>query len=271
MRPNPRGLVDPTVRVLWAIDENAKPFAVLFSYACHPTTAGALMEMGGDYCGMATLFLEEAIDGATALFLPGCFGDVRPRVVNAEGNFAAGTLEVVRAFGHELCFAVLSAMSCPEKEVDGALRWAIGQAHLPFARLPSKDELETLLSTSEGMMARWAKQQLERIETGTLPTHSVETVQVLRIGDLAFVGLSGEVCVGYQLKIAASRYPAPTFVVGCSNAVTSYIPTAAMFPEGGYEVSGNYDCYDDPSPLTPECETLILDKVEELLRLTSVP
>jgi hypothetical protein len=274
MRPNPRGVVDPTVRVLWAVAEDGKPFAVLFSYACHPTTAGGLMMMGGDYCGLAAEFLEEAIDGATAVPLPGCFGDIRPRVVTAEGGFTNGSLEVVRAFGQELCFAVLCAMSLPEGEVAGPVGSAIGEAHMPFAHVPDREELEARLADAEASQhtyeIAWARQQLAKLKEGSLPTHSVETVQALRIGDLAMVGLAGEVCVGYQLKVVGSRYPKPTFVIANSNAATSYVATADMFPYGGYEVSGNYTCYDDPSPLTPECEELILSKVGELLKKVEV-
>lgn len=269
MRPNPRGIVDPTVRVLWAVGEDEKPFVVLFSYACHPTTAGGLMSMGGDHFGMAAQFLEGELSGVTAVPLPGCFGDVRPRVVTAEGGFTNGTLEIVRAFGHELCFATLCAMGLPECEVDGSLASAIGEAQLPFEHIPDREELEGFLADAEshqrGCDESWARQQLEKLGQGPLPTHQAETVQVLRIGDLAIVALSGEMCVGYQLKIAASRQPKPTFVLGYSNSETTYIATADMFPYKGYEVSYSHTCYDNPSPLTPECEGLILAKVEELL------
>ncbi|NCO36477.1 MAG: hypothetical protein AUJ92_16305 [Armatimonadetes bacterium CG2_30_59_28] len=268
MRPNPRGAVDPTVRVLWAVDPQDRVVAVLFSYACHPTTAGGLMSMGGDHFGCAAQLVEAAIPGATAAVLPGCFGDVRPRVVNAAGGFDAGSLEVVKAFGQELCFAVLSAMSVPEVEIAGPITAAIDAALLPFDHVPDRQALERLLADPEFSQRKWAEALLDQLNEGDLSAHLEMPVQALRIGNLNIVGLGGEVCVGYQLRIAASLSPAPAFVLGYCNAETSYIATSDMFPFKGYEVATAHFCYGNPAPLTPECEERILAKVNELLAKT---
>src|SRR5437764_436632 len=59
----------------------ADPIALLFSCVCHPTMLRAEnRRYSGDYPGAARRFVEGGYgsSGTRALFLPGCFGNVRP-------------------------------------------------------------------------------------------------------------------------------------------------------------------------------------------------
>ena len=99
MRPNRQGIVDKRVRVLRVDPASAPapvgtlgsrplpqsdPLAVLFSYVCHATTLGGdNYRFSADYPGSARRVVEGVYQanggaGAKALFLPGCFGNIRP-------------------------------------------------------------------------------------------------------------------------------------------------------------------------------------------------
>lgn len=56
------------------------------------------------------------------------------------------------------------------------------------------------------------------------------------------------------------------WVAGYSNDLCSYIPSARMSKEGGYEVIDSMIYYDLPGPYTPEIEEKIVGKVRELTR-----
>lgn len=62
-------------------------------------------------------------------------------------------------------------------------------------------------------------------------------VQVITLGELALVGISGELFVSPALNLK-SRSPFPfTFVVGYANGYNGYLTTRGSWAEGGYEVS----------------------------------
>ncbi|MDP6777255.1 MAG: neutral/alkaline non-lysosomal ceramidase N-terminal domain-containing protein, partial [Candidatus Latescibacteria bacterium] len=76
--------------------------AVVFSYACHPTSRGGLL-IGGDYVGFAYAHVEETHPGVTACFLQGCGGDQKPVPVDPEAeSFVPSEVEEVRDIGAEL-------------------------------------------------------------------------------------------------------------------------------------------------------------------------
>jgi neutral ceramidase len=59
---------------------------------------------------------------------------------------------------------------------------------------------------------------------------------VVTLGNLAFVGIPGELFVELGLALKAIPHFARTFVAGYCNDLIGYIPTRAAYPEGGYEV-----------------------------------
>ncbi|HYL60232.1 MAG TPA: hypothetical protein VEU51_15285, partial [Candidatus Acidoferrales bacterium] len=61
-------------------------------------------------------------------------------------------------------------------------------------------------------------------------------ITVLAVGDAAFVGIPGELFVEFGLELKQNPHFRHTFVVGYCNDLIGYIPTAAAYPQGGYEV-----------------------------------
>ena len=59
---------------------------------------------------------------------------------------------------------------------------------------------------------------------------------IVTVGNLAIVGIPGELFVELGLAIKANPHFAQTFVAGYCNDLIGYIPTRAAYPEGGYEV-----------------------------------
>ena len=261
MQPYPPGPTDPEVAILEI--EAPSAGAILFSYACHPTTMGGYL-IGGDYPGFAQAFLEAEFPGKHAMFLSGCHGDLKPRNVGGDGLFRSGPLEVVEGFGRELSQAVLTARALPLEAVEGPLRACSDVLELPLADPPTDEELGEAKSSDSAYLAAWAERLLAAREAGDeWPTTRPLEVQVLQIGDVTIVGLAGEVCVEYALRIK-SDLGGRVIVAGYSNALAGYIAPASAFHLGGYEVDRSFIYGPGPAPYRPEIESLIIAKVMEL-------
>ncbi len=72
-----KGPVDHAVPVLTVTNGDGKLAAVLFGYACHPTTL-SFTKWCGDYPGFAQIEIEKSHPGALAMFVNTCGGDQNP-------------------------------------------------------------------------------------------------------------------------------------------------------------------------------------------------
>ena len=60
-----------------------------------------------------------------------------------------------------------------------------------------------------------------------------------RVGDIAFVGLSGEVLTEIGMAIKAASPYKHTFVITHCNGAHGYLPPEHLYIEGGYEISSS--------------------------------
>lgn len=81
--------------------------AVLFHFACHPLWADARNRISANYPGGAIRVLEEALPGATAIFLQGAAGDVIDRGFK---NFEIDRAGYIEAMGNGLGLSTLKAL-----------------------------------------------------------------------------------------------------------------------------------------------------------------
>jgi hypothetical protein len=174
-------------------------------------------------------------------------------------------VDVVEGFGRELAQAVLTARAVPLEPVEGPLAAASTVVDLPLADHPTDEELAEAASSENRYRAEWAKRlQRLRDEGVEWPTSRPFEIQVLHIGDLQIVGLAGEVCVDYGLRIKRDLGGDRVVVAGYCNALTGYVPPAHAFHVGGYEVDTSYIYGPWPAPYRPEIEGLIIATVMEL-------
>jgi neutral ceramidase len=258
MRPNPDGAIDRTVTVVRLDPEQPDggapgqgPLALLYRYACHPTSVGAQNDLiTADYPGAARQSIERVYAGPSktfAMFLPGCFGNLRPNLHGPSGNFRSATWPELAALGRQLAGAVVAAS---EAAAD------------PTTTAPAPD-----LGGPVNITSTWVELPLEPNDAGR-PSWPAE-VQVLRLGGLYLVGLPGEVFleIGWraQREVAATAGVAieRVLVQGYSNGTIAYVPSAAAIPEGGYEV----DAWKNgarPAGFTGDAERLLAETAATL-------
>ncbi len=101
------GPVDPDIGILRMDRNDGRPLAVVYNFACHPIQGVPSGGNTADITGFASRMIEDNLsEGAIALFLQGCAGDINPifykdvdRPRNAEplGNMLGfSTLQAVR-------------------------------------------------------------------------------------------------------------------------------------------------------------------------------
>jgi hypothetical protein len=113
--------------------------------------------------------------------------------------------------------------------------------------------------------------QVEALDSGDrLPTSATVALHGLRLApEVRIVGVEAETVAGIGNRIVGAfatpgRRPDATFPLGYIEGTRLYLPTTAMFAEGGYEVDSFYE-YSYPSPLAPGIEA-VLDRGLETLR-----
>ena len=225
---------DYAVPVIKVVDENNKIIALLFGYACHNTTLG-LYKWSGDYAGFAQIELEKEFPGTIALFFQGAGGDQNP--------LPRGTVSKAIQYGKELASAVEAVIAEEMKPLESRLAVTYSEIDLPFAsRPPTKEELVRIINDSSASaypsyLKRKAKTFLNTLEKGEtlMSSYPWYPIQVWNIGGQAIFTFGGELTVGYTVDLKRI-FGQDIFVLGYSNNIMSYIPTAKMLTEGGYEV-----------------------------------
>src|SRR4029079_17908829 len=109
------GPVDHAVPVMTVTRPDGKLEAIVFGYACHPTTL-SFLTWCGDYPGFAQLELEKNHPGTTAMFVNTCGGDQNP--------LPRRKVELCEKYGHMLAVGVEEALKQPLQPVSSGIRTA---------------------------------------------------------------------------------------------------------------------------------------------------
>ncbi len=250
--------VDHSVPVLRVSAPDGTLRAVLFGYACHNTTlTGEFYEVSSDYAGFARKAIEARHPGAQAMFLELCGADQNPN--------PRSRMELPEQHGNELAAAVERVLAKPSRPLQPALRTSYSAEPLEFA--PHTREVFTAEEKDPDIYkARRARLMLEAYDRGAPVTVVPYPVQAIRFGrDVVLLALAGEVVVDYGLR-AKRTYPGLKLIVaGYSNDVMSYIPSARVLKEGGYEAVGAMVYYGQPGPYTDRIEEDIFFMIRKVM------
>ena len=246
-RALPEGLIDPEVRVVWFDDPEGRPRGAVVNYACHPTAAGGGLQpwISADFVGYGLRSVEAALGGAPCLFLQGTAGNV------GTGKWVAATpREDSEAMGHRFALGIFEAMNTRQPVALGPLRVLRRHVLLSFDPFPPLPELERRLETAvTAVEAGPADDQMagDVVAAGDaliVARHVKELQQAsvlgIALGDVAIACLSAEVFVEFGLAIKRRSPFRHTLVAAYNDNSLQYIPTAAAFPEGEFEIDGGW-------------------------------
>jgi hypothetical protein len=242
IRELPEGLIDPDAHVIAIDGHDGRLIGILAIYACHPTSVGGSIHgwLSPDFVGPARDRIEAAT-GAPMVFLQGCGGNC------GTGKWIAGTpQEDVVAMGGRLADGIESALAGATPVELGPLRVGSRRVDAPLdpAALGEIADLEADLAAVAGAPEpdiSKAHEIGDRLAfVGQVAAGWKPRVVAARAGDLALVSLPGEQFVQHGLRIREGSPIAETLVTAYDDNSLQYVPTAADFPEGAYEVDGGW-------------------------------
>lgn len=281
LQPELRGPNDYAVPVIKVADKSGAILAIAFGYACHNTVLNGY-EWSSDYAGFAQSELEKMYPGTTALFFQGAGGDQNP--------LPRRTVPLAKQYGKELAFAVEAALTKSMEQQAPQLSFAYSEVQLPLNAPPSKEELTAMSKDTTAAYKRHsASNLLNEINKGIPQRKSYPyPVQAWKLGNQPVIALGGELVIRYAIEIK-KMFGLNTFVLGYSNDVMAYIPSAEILRESN-DKSTDYAFYDPtshdaiayeggiftqlvyglPGTWASNLETVILNEVDKVARKAGV-
>ncbi len=256
---NPNGPVDHRVPVLKIADPAGRIRGIVFGYACHNTTlTGEFYQLSGDYAGFAAETIQQRHPGATALFVMLCGADQNPN--------PRSTLELARQHGNALADEIEKVIATPMTAVNGPVRTAFRLAELRFAPR-SRQDFEAELKSKVPAQVRRGEMMLKSLDAGRKLDRLDYPLQAVRFGKtLTLLALGGEVTVDYGLRARREYSGEPLITAGYSNDVMSYIPSARVLREGGYEAVDSMFYYAQPGPYAEDVEERVFAAIRQVMK-----
>jgi len=267
--PNADGYYDPDMPVMAFYDEGSdNPQAVLYSYACHPTSKYG-HSISADYPGEISKGLKEELGrDVHTIFVQGAGASIMPRRSNGWG-----TADAWRGVAGDIASFVRSDAM---QELDPELRATEKEFVIPYdmGEVPSEKEFRALADPEDtpidaamrpanrSIVRLWAQGILEKLRTGTLAKgFRMHLTKIALSSRVQIVALSGEVTaeVGRMVK---DMFPdKETIFFGYCSYTDAYIPTAKMLPEEGHEALASMYFHMRPAPFVKEIDDIIRKEV----------
>lgn len=275
---HPLGNPDETVRLL-KIERAGADDVFVVCFGTHADTVGGDY-ISGDWPGFVRSTLEGAVPGTKCLFLTGSQGDVGhintfPTHSDRRGLDYNSFDGVPRGYAHTKHMGRVVAgavLSVCDKTVDvaaGELKFAVKQMDIPANKENEREaEARALLELYNNGRADEIPEKEMELTTVVAEANRIVNLldapdtfpfvlTAITVGDLAFIGIPGELFSDIGRTIASrSSFPA-TFICCLTNGGDCYFPTSKAYDEGGYETRS--------SILKKGVEEIVIKSVGELL------
>jgi len=249
-----KGPNDYAVPVIKIESPDKQLLAVVFGYACHPTTLSINM-FSGDYAGFAQLELEKRYPGVTAMFFQGAGADQNP--------LPRRTVPLAIQYGKQLAATVERVLSeeMPQQESNLITRYS--EIDLLIDDPLPTEELQVIAKGSD-YQARWANGIISEVKTkGHLIKSYPFPVGYWQIGQQKLFILGGESVIAYSVKLKQT-YGEQIFVMSYANDVMGYIPSEVILEEGGYEGDTSQRVYGLPSKWSKSVDSKIISELKNI-------
>lgn len=225
--------IDPETPVLTARNARGKLLGLLFTHTCHQDTVGNYV-YSGDYSSEVSRQVKAAYGQDTvSIYMAGCCGDIN------HCDPLGGTRRDYIQIGQAVAVAVKTAVeekSAPitAEKVAAQRRWVpIGRRKATAQEL---EECRRALSGQEAAFSRdWALSILG-YEANNWPDEVLQPVQILRIGEVWFFALPGEVYHTYGKQARAAVAGEKWLITELNGTESSYMPTPELYGTDVYPV-----------------------------------
>jgi len=242
----PAGPVDPEVMILSLQDERRRPLALLANYALHYVGGVAKRHASADYFGEFARLMPNRLradQNFVAMMSNGASGDINniPFLVNRPPREKFEQIGIVGRKAADTAYFAYQKIESHESDV--TLDMIEKSVRLKYRR-PSEEDVaaarKVLAITDPKEIARLPR-KAQNYARQTIRAHEREedylevTLQAIRIGDFAVVGIPFETFVEIGLDIKDRSPFEKTMVIGLANGRHGYLPTPEQHRLGGYE------------------------------------
>jgi hypothetical protein len=284
------GPEDSEVQVLVASSTSGAGIGGLVDFACHTTVMGQEPVYSADFPGPLTRELSTRFGGTFAFLLGACgnlwsvdtsverpyreFGSAHAeRMARALADKAEEGVATGRGVAGDRVKVARRLLPIPQRrptrEQVELAKWYLEQApddvdQMDFTRRIYGHDY-TFFHNSPGIQEWFARETIGMWEwqrrVGTRELIEAVEIQVIAIGDVAFVGYPAEYFTEFGLRTKAQSPFPTTFVAELANGWHGYVPTLEAFDHGGYEPRLGYQ-----SRLVPGAGDIMCDAALDLLQ-----
>ncbi|MCX6922306.1 MAG: neutral/alkaline non-lysosomal ceramidase N-terminal domain-containing protein [Verrucomicrobia bacterium] len=263
---------DPRVGAIgWCRDDGTFKAAFL-NYAMHPVCLRDSL-VSGDWPGEAARCLTEQLPGRPlALVSPGACGNLNPPAVGV-------TAQQMSAWGRSVAECVVEGLLAARPQDDASVKprlrivgttvdlpletWDLDEVDSYVSRcLSDVDGYSEFEGKFRAAIETWRATMIGRLHRGN-PFHTQVHLGVISFGTVALMTVNAEVFSLFTELVQAGTQR-PIYTVSCANGMIGYVPTAAAYDEGGYEVSHAMLFYNLPRPRKGGLE-LLADRARQLV------
>ncbi|GMQ59344.1 neutral/alkaline non-lysosomal ceramidase N-terminal domain-containing protein [Vallitalea sediminicola] len=260
MMPNLEVEVDKTVTLLKFVNQEDEPIGFIVHYPCHANVAN-INYVNGDYPGVLMELLDNHYN-TTSMFMQGCTGDIRPKII-VGNEFFSGDIEKVEQFANQFYDSIITQeerLKYEDIELD-ELTVKKHMLNLDIDLYLNNQELEKELTSEDELKSQWSKVITKK------KNRDYETLIIteIRLGkELTILGYNGEMSDEYS-RYAGKITNKDVLSIGYTNGMIGYIPTAIQLNEGGYEPEGSTWYFALSGQLKSKNEEKIKEKIRKIL------
>lgn len=210
---NPKGPCDHDVFVAKVVTMDHQLVAVFVNWPCHATAA--------DY---ANTFITGDWPGATARYIKKILGN---RVIVPVTAGASADINPIYRYSHNLDHIDAMGVLLGKEVIDIAGK--IETRHEGSVNIIGK----TIIAKGKEVRTEKSKDPKELVPSTDVGIN----LSVLKVGDIVFAGISGELFTEIGKYIKTESPGVNTVVITHCNGSSGYLCTDEAYPEGGYEVA----------------------------------
>ena len=271
MAPNPDGVNETEVKILEIRNFKNKLISILVHGVCHANVSAENC-ISPDFPGIAMSMIEEKYSKATAIYLQGFCGDIRPNIVSEENKFIRSNnnkaVEIAKKLAGKI---IITVDDYSNKQVYYRDKDGLENNFIPdFQQYPTLLQLKQIIDIEEkkenpNQLLEWAETMIKKSHFRKEKIASVR-IQILPITDkFILMGINSEIVLDYHIYIK-NKFGDQIIPIAYVNGMIGYIATKEQITEGGYEADEMYQYFALPSQFDSNIEKKLKEQFESILQ-----